>query len=126
MLIGYVGISLMATISFKQLVFISSPIYMIGYAYYDIQSKALFDSNMINQPESTSLFAVIQLSLIRCIVVIGVYWLTIDRELAIFFESKKHKRQKENIEQVFHCQKDFVFVLKTEVKEKKDLDQTSQ
>ena len=47
MLIGYVGISLMATISFKQLVFVSTPIYMIGMVYYDIKSKQLFDANMI-------------------------------------------------------------------------------
>ena len=70
---------------------------------FDYRQKMLLNENFITPVEKISLFASCYAALLKCILMCGLYWIIIDRELTVFFESRRNKRQKENMEQAFHC-----------------------
>ena len=118
----YIAISVMCCYNMKIMVFIYSPIFFFGMVYFDYRQKILLNSNFIQPVEDISLFSCCYAALLKCILMCGFYWVVIDRELAVFFESRRIKRQKDNMEQVFHCQKDYVFVLKQDKVDSQDKD----
>ena len=97
-------------INLPYVVLVWIPTFAVSYVIYqfNLQKKIFEFGEAEIEPD---LSTVITYSITKLVLLLITYIMVVHRELGIFFASQRDRRMNQNIETVFHCQKDFIFVI---------------
>ena len=97
-------------INLPYVVLVWIPTFAVSYVIYqfNLQKKIFEFGEAEIEPD---LSTVITYTITKLVLLLITYIMVVHRELGIFFASQRDRRMNQNIETVFHCQKDFIFVI---------------